>query len=377
MSYSENRKIAIVHEWFDKYAGSERVVEQLLEVFPNADLFALVDFLPAGERSFIKDKPVKTTFIQRLPFARKKFRNYLAFFPMAIEQIDLRHYDMVISSSHAVAKGILTNADQLHICYCHSPMRYAWDLYHPYLEEAGLRKGLRAFLAKWVLHYLRLWDQSTTHRVNYFIANSNFVGRRIQNIYGRTYRLIYPPVDTMRFVPSPQRGDYYFAAARMVPYKKLDMIAAAFRKMPDKKLIIVGNGAGLKKVKAAAGSNVTILTALADEQFQQYLTNAKAFVYAAEEDFGIVMAEAQSAGVPVIAYYKGGASEIVQHGRTGILYPQQTEESLMEAVQQFEMTSFDAQMIREEAGRFSIASFKQNIRDYTDACCREFFNLNP
>jgi glycosyltransferase involved in cell wall biosynthesis len=377
MSYSENRKIAIVHEWFDKYAGSERVVEQLLEVFPNADLFALVDFLPAGERSFIKDKPVKTTFIQRLPFARKKFRNYLAFFPMAIEQIDLRHYDMVISSSHAVAKGILTNADQLHICYCHSPMRYAWDLYHPYLEEAGLRKGLRAFLAKWVLHYLRLWDQSTTHRVNYFIANSNFVGRRIQNIYGRTYRLIYPPVDTMRFVPSTQRGDYYFAAARMVPYKKLDMIAAAFRKMPDKKLIIVGNGAGLKKVKAAAGSNVTILTGLSGQQFQEYLTHAKAFVYAAEEDFGIVMAEAQSAGVPVIAYYKGGASEIVQHGRTGILYPQQTEESLMEAVQQFEMTSFDAQMIREEAGRFSIASFKQNIRDYTDACCREFFNLNP
>ena len=377
MSYSENRKIAIVHEWFDKYAGSERVVEQLLEIYPNADLFALVDFLPPGERSFIKDKAVKTTFIQQWPFARKKFRNYLVFFPIAIEQIDLRHYDMVISSSHAVAKGILTNADQLHICYCHSPRRYAWDLYHPYLEEAGLKKGLRAFLAKWVLHYLRLWDQSTHYRVNYFIANSNFVGRRIQNIYGRTYRLIYPPVDTMRFVPSPQRGDYYFAAARMVPYKKLDMIAAAFRRMPDKKLIIVGNGPGLKKVKAAAGPNITIHSGLSGEQFQQYLTNAKAFVYAAEEDFGIVMAESQSAGVPVIAYHKGGAAEIVRHGLTGILYPHQTEESLIEAVQEFEMTSFDAQMIREEAGRFSIDSFKQNIRDYTDACCREFFNLNP
>jgi glycosyltransferase involved in cell wall biosynthesis len=377
MSYSENRKIAIVHEWFDKYAGSERVVEQLLAIFPNADLFALVDFLPPGERSFIKDKTVKTTFIQRWPFARKKFRNYLAFFPMAIEQLDLRDYDIIISSSHAVAKGVLTNADQLHICYCHSPMRYAWDLYHPYLEEAGLKKGLRAFLAKWALHYLRLWDQSTTHRVNYFIANSNFVGRRIQNIYGRTYRLIYPPVDTMRFVPSPQRGDYYFVAARMVPYKKLDMIATAFRSMPDKKLIIVGNGPGLKKVKAVAGSNITIHTGLSGEQFLQFLTNAKAFVYAAEEDFGIVMAEAQSAGVPVIAYHKGGAAEIVHHGRTGILYPHQTEESLMEAVQQFEKTYFDAQVIREEAARFSIASFKQNFRDYTDACCREFFNLNP
>lgn len=377
MSYSENRKIAIVHEWFDKYAGSERVVEQLLDIFPTADLFALVDFLPAGERGFIKDKPVKTTFIQRMPFARKSFRNYLAFFPMAIEQIDLRHYDIIISSSHAVAKGILTNADQLHICYCHSPMRYAWDLYHPYLEEAGLRKGLRAFFAKWVLHYLRLWDQSTAHRVNYFIANSTFVGRRIQNIYGRRYQLIYPPVDTERFMPPPQRGDYYFAAARMVPYKKLDMIAAAFRKMPDKKLIIVGDGAGLKKVKSVAGSNVTIHTALSGDKFQEYLTHAKAFVYAAEEDFGIVMAEAQSAGVPVIAYHKGGASEIVRHGKTGILYPQQTEESLIDAVHQFESMTFDPSTIRGEALRFSVSSFKQKFRDCAEACCREFFNLNP
>ncbi|MBU6157674.1 MAG: glycosyltransferase [Bacteroidetes bacterium] len=376
MSYLANKKIAIVHEWFDSYAGSERVVEQILNLFPQADLFALVDFLKPDQRGFLQNKTVTTTFIQKLPFARKKFRNYLAFFPLAVEQIDLRGYDIVISSSHAVAKGVLTASDQLHICYCHSPMRYAWDLYHQYLEEAGLKKGIKAAFTKFFLHYLRLWDQSNSNRVNYFVANSAYIAARIKNVYQRTAAVIYPPVNTTQFEPASQKADYYFAAARMVPYKKLDLIAEAFSRMPDKKLIIAGSGPELKKVKNKAGSNVTIIPLLSHHSFKKYLTEAKAFVYAAEEDFGIVMAEAQAAGVPVIAFKKGGAAEIVKDGSTGILFDRQSPESLIEGVRRFESAVFDPNAISLHAEQFATEQFAQNFSRYVDACAAEFFNLH-
>jgi glycosyltransferase involved in cell wall biosynthesis len=376
MSYLENKKIAIVHEWFDKYAGSERVVEQVLNLYPQADLFALVDFLPETERTFIKNKPVKTTFIQRLPFAKKKFRNYLGLFPMAVEQIDLRGYDVIISSSHAVAKGVFTTAEQLHICYCHSPMRYAWDLYHQYLEEAGLTKGLRAGFVKWILHYLRMWDQMSSARVNYFIANSNFVAKRIQNIYGRTSKLVYPPVDTERFTHSGTGGDYYFSAARMVPYKKLELIISAFRKMPEKRLILAVTGANGKKIQALSGGNIKVLHQLNHDAFTDLLTGAKGFVYAAEEDFGIVMAEAQAAGVPVIAYQRGGAAEIVKDGLTGVFFGKQTEEEIIDAVRKFETMTFDSGRISAHADRFSVKAFKENFSNYAEECCEDFFKLN-
>jgi glycosyltransferase involved in cell wall biosynthesis len=376
MSYLANKKIAIVHEWFDSYAGSERVVEQLLQIFPDADLFALVDFLKPEQRGFLQNKQVKTTFIQKLPFALKKFRNYLAFFPLAVEQIDLRGYDIVISSSHAVAKGVLTASDQLHICYCHSPMRYAWDLYHQYLEEAGLKKGVKAAFTKLFLHYLRLWDQSNSNRVNYFIANSAYIAARIKNVYQRPAAVIYPPVKTAQFEPASQSGDYYFTAARMVPYKKVDLIAEAFSQMPDKKLIIAGAGPELDKVKKKAGANVTIIPHLSATAFKKYLTEAKAFVYAAEEDFGIVMAEAQAAGIPVIAFKKGGAAEIVKDGLTGILFDQQNPESLIEGVRRFESVIFDAAAISSHAQQFSVEQFAQNFTRYAAACAAEFFNLH-
>jgi glycosyltransferase involved in cell wall biosynthesis len=375
MSYSENKKVAIVHDWFDKYSGAERVIEQILDLYPDADLFALVDFLPENKRSFIKNKSVKTTFIQRLPLARKKFRHYLPFFPLAVDQIDLRGYDIVLSSSHAVVKGVLTNAEQLHICYCHSPMRYIWDLYHDYLEDAGLKKGVKSFFIKWILHRLRIWDYVSSVRVNHFIANSEFIAKRIKNTYQLNSKVIYPPVNTERYVPVQKRKGYYFTAARMVPYKKLALIAAAFRKMPDRQLILATNDEVTGEFIRSVSPNVTVKVNMSSDDFHLHLSEARAFVYAAEEDFGIVMAEAQAAGVPVIAYRKGGASEIVIDGKTGMLYDLQTEASIIEAVQAFEKLNLDSQIISESAQRFSIPSFKENFKDYVEACSKDFFNL--
>ena len=375
MSYLDNKKVAIVHDWFDKYSGAERVIEQILDLYPNADLFALVDFLPQNERAFIKNKQVKTTFIQRLPFARKKFRNYLGFFPLAVDQIDLRGYDIVLSSSHAVVKGVLTHADQLHICYCHSPMRYVWDLYHDYLEDVGLKRGFKAGLVKWILHRIRIWDFVSSARVNYYIANSHYISRRIKNAYQRSSKVIYPPVNTALYVPVESKKSYYFTAARMVPYKKLALIAAAFSKMPDRRLILATNGEVTADFIRSVSPNVSVKVNMSPAEFHKHLTEAKAFVYAAEEDFGIVMAEAQAAGVPVIAYKKGGASEIVIDGQTGILYEHQTEDSIIDAIKNFENQNFDSQKISDAAKRFSIPSFKENFNDYVEACSRDFFNL--
>jgi glycosyltransferase involved in cell wall biosynthesis len=375
MSYLENKKIALVHEWFDTYGGSERVVEQILEVFPNADLFALVDFMPAQHRSFIKNKNVTTTFIQKLPFSRKYFRNYLPLFPIAIEQLDLSAYDIILSSSHAVAKGVLTNGEQLHICYCHSPMRYAWDLYHQYIRDNGLSKGIKGTIVKWVLHKIRVWDQSSVNRVNIYIANSNYIARRIKKIYSRDSFVIHPPSDTITFTPSTTRGDYYFAAARMVPYKKLDLIADAFSKMPDKKLIIAGNGEQLDMIRSKSRENVVIKNRMTHNEFVKHMQEARAFVYAADEDFGIVMAEAQAAGVPVIAYRKGGASDIILDEKTGLFFDEQTPDAIMNAIHKFETISFDPAFISAHARQFSVSAFQEKLRSYVEECCREFYKL--
>ena len=216
-------RIAIVHDWLVVYAGAERVLEQMLACYPDADLFSLVDFLPAGQRDFIRNKLVTTSFIQRLPRARKKYRNYLPFMPLAVEQFDLSGYDLVISSNHAVAKGVLTGPDQLHLCMCHSPIRYAWDLQHQYLREAGLERGIKGWMAKVILHYVRLWDVRTANGVDAFIAISRHIARRIRKVYGRDSTVIYPPVDVADFPLYRDKEDFYVTASRMVPYKKMDL----------------------------------------------------------------------------------------------------------------------------------------------------------
>jgi glycosyltransferase involved in cell wall biosynthesis len=369
------RRIAIVHEWFDTYAGSEKVVEQLILMYPQADVFACVDFLPPEGRAFLHGKRVQTSFIQRLPFARKRFRSYLPLMPLAMEQLDLSAYDLVLSSSHAVAKGVITGPHQLHISYVHSPMRYAWDLQHQYLAEAGLTQGLKSAVARASLHYLRLWDLRTAPGVDEFVANSAFIGRRIRKVYGRDSQVVFPPVDVERFpIPQPghQRGGHYLTASRMVPYKRMPMIVEAFRRMPQRKLVVIGDGPEMARTRAQAGPNVEFLGYAAQDVMLQQMQSARAFVFAAEEDFGITPVEAQACGTPVIAYGRGGSLETVNGigaGRrwtgepTGLFFDAQTPDSLMAAVERFEALSepISAQACRAHAERFSIAAFRERM----------------
>lgn len=305
-------KVAIVCEWLTTYAGTERVTEQILNVFPNADLFAVVDFLPSDERACIKNKKVTTTFIQHMPRAKKKYRSYLPVMPIAIEQLDLSSYDLIISNSHCVAKGVITGPDQIHLSYVESPIRYAWDLQHQYLRESGLNHGIKGKIAKVILHYMRIWDTRTSNGVDYFIGNSHFIAKRIWKCYRRRADVIYPPVDVNDFTFCGIKENFYVTVSRMVPYKKMDLIVEAFTAMHDKKLVVIGTGPDFDKIKEKAGPNVQLLGFQPFEILQKHLQRAKAFVFAAEEDFGIAPVEAQACGTPVIAYGKGGALETIQ-----------------------------------------------------------------
>jgi len=367
-------KVAIVHDWLVAYAGAERVLEEIINCYPDADLFSVVDFIPKNERGFLKNKPVKTSFIQKLPFAKKKYRTYLPFMPLAVEQFDLSGYDIVISSSHAVAKGVITGPDQLHISYVHSPMRYAWDLQHQYLKETGLVRGLQGWLAKRELHKLRMWDLRTANGVDHFLANSRFIARRIWKMYRREATVIYPPVDVDSFTLCEQKEDFFLTASRMVPYKKIDLIAEAFSLMPDKRLYIIGDGPDFDKVKSKAGANVELLGYQPFEVLRNYMQRAKAFVFAAEEDFGIVPVEAQACGTPVIAYGKGGALETVTEGETGLFFDAQTPSSIIEAVKRFEdmKDRFIPSKIREKTLRFSKDRFRQEFSSFVNDAWESF-----
>ena len=360
-------KVAVVCDWLVTYAGAERVLEQILEIYPEADLFAVVDFIKPEERGFIKNKPVTTTFIQNLPKAKTKYRSYLPFMPIAIEQLDVSAYDLVISSSHCVAKGILTGPNQIHISYVHSPIRYAWDLQHQYLRESGLDHGLKGQVAKAVLHYMRMWDMRTSNGVDYFIANSQFIAKRIWKCYRRKAEVIYPPVDIDSFSFCDTKEDYYITASRMVPYKKIDIIVEAFTKMPDKKLIVIGTGPDFEKIKAKAGPNVQMMGYQSNEVLREKMQKAKAFVFAAEEDFGIVPVEAQACGTPVIAYGKGGVLETVkgldQCNSTGVFFYTQTMEAIIKAINVFEHKgrSIQPQYCRKNSERFSKQIFREKF----------------
>lgn len=365
-------KIAIVHDWLVTYAGAERVLEQLLLLFPQADLFSVVDFLPDGQRGFLQGKRASTTFIQDLPFSRTKYRQYLPLMPLAIEQLDLSQYDLVLSSSHAVAKGVLTGPDQLHICLCYSPIRYAWDLQHQYLQESGLAKGMKGWLAKLLLHYVRIWDYRTANGVDQFIAISHFIARRIRKVYGRESTVIYPPVDVERFSLHEAKDDYYVTASRMVPYKRIDLIVEAFTQMPDKRLVVIGDGPEMAKIKALAGPNIQLLGQQPFEVLLHHLHHAKAFIFAAEEDFGIAPLEAQACGTPVIAYGKGGALETIRGPETnrpsGIFFPEQQCASLLQAIRHFEEDSagITAAHCRENALRFATAQFSSTFAAFVE-----------
>jgi len=373
-------KIAIIHDWLVTYAGAERVLEQMLHVYPDADLFSMVDFLKEGEREFILNKPVKTSFIQNLPFAKTKYRNYLPLMPLAVEQFDLSGYDLVISSSHAVAKGVITGPDQLHICMCYSPIRYAWDLQHQYLRESGLDKGLKGMLAKWSLHKIRIWDYRTSNGVDYFIAISGFIERRIQKVYRRNSVIIYPPVYVQDFQSlGVVKEGFYFTSSRMVPYKRIDLIVETFTQLhPDKRLIVVGDGPDFNKIKSIAGSNVTLLGYQNFNILKEHLAKAKAFVFAAEEDFGIAPLEAQASGTPVIAFGKGGALETIKGldspFPTGVFFKEQTIGSLSAAITFFEdnQALINSEECVRNAQRFSDGRFRDEFKIFVDMKYQEW-----
>ncbi|WP_128548438.1 glycosyltransferase family 4 protein [Larkinella soli] len=369
-----DNKIAVVHEWLVTFAGSERVVEQILNVYPDSDLYTLVDFLPEQQRPLVRSKRARTSFIQRLPWAKSKYRTYLPLMPLAVEQFDLSGYELVLSSSHAVAKGVLTGPNQLHICYCHSPMRYAWDLYHQYLTEGGLRSGVSGLLARLILHYIRLWDYQSAQRVDHFVANSRYIARRIKKVYGREAHVIYPPVNTAQFAPGARREEYYLTASRMVPYKKINLIVEAFAAMPDKRLVVVGDGPDFEKIKRLATRNVELVGYQPEDSLSRYMREAKAFIFAAEEDFGITPVEAQACGTPVLAFGRGGVLESVVDGKTGLFFDRQEAVSLTECVKRFERTAdrFDPVSISRHAQKFSNENFRLEFERFIKARLQEW-----
>ncbi|MGC4089028.1 MAG: glycosyltransferase family 4 protein [Polyangiaceae bacterium] len=372
-------QLALIHEWFSTLAGSEKVIEQVCALYPQADLFAVyADPALVSRTEFLKQRRLRTSFIQELPRAERSFRSYLLLMPLAVEQFDLSSYDVVLSSSHAVAKGVLTGPDQLHISYVHSPIRYAWDLQHQYLRETGLDRGVKSWLARSMLHAMRIWDYRTAAGVDHFLANSQFIARRIRKVYGRHADVIYPPVDVAAFPLGEQREDFYLAASRFVPYKKMDLIVEAFSATPERRLVVVGDGTEFARVKAKAGPNVELLGYQPHAVLADLMRRARAFVFAAEEDFGITPIEAQAAGAPVIAFGKGGALETIRghdsDAPTGVFFPRQDVVSLLEALATFEARrdDFEPQRCHENALRFSNQRFRDQFSSYVTARLEEF-----
>ncbi|TVQ10575.1 MAG: glycosyltransferase family 4 protein [Leptolyngbya sp. DLM2.Bin27] len=338
----------------------------MLAVCPQADLFSLVKFLEPEAASLVPPGTnVQTSFIQNLPWARRHFRQYLPLMPLAVEQFDLSAYDLVLSSNHAVAKGVITRPHQLHVSYMHTPIRYAWDLQQQYLEQAGLTSGVKSALTRLILHYLRLWDLAAAHRVDCFVANSRYVARRIWKTYRRPATVIYPPVAIDRFRWQQPRDDFYLTVSRCVPYKRVDLTVAAFNQL-GLPLVVIGDGPALETLQKLAKANITFLRNPADAVVSDYLERCRGFIFPAEEDFGITVVEAQAAGAPVIAYGKGGCGETVVEGKTGVLFHRQSVDHLVQAVQHFDQcrAEFAPEPIRQWAETFSEPRFCQELTVY-------------
>ena len=352
-------KVAIVHDWLTVYGGAESIIRILHDLFPEAPIYTSVYDRDNMPEDFSK-MDIRTSFLQKMPFAKKKYTSYLQLMPKAFESFDLSDYDLVISSSTCCAKGVKTRKDTFHICYCNTPMRYAWDFYDEYVSG-------KSFLARkyigMVMPGIRKWDKMSSERVDSFIANSNNVAERIKRHYGRESHVIYPPVRTSMFTPADTNEGFYFTVSRLVPYKKIDLIAEAFTKM-NKPLYVIGGGSEFDKIKALSGDSVQLLGRLSDEEVLSYMQRCKAFLFPGEEDFGITPVEAQACGKPVIAFGKGGATETVIDGVSGVFFKEQTVDAVCEAVERFENTVFDKTKITENAARFSEERFRKELYDY-------------
>jgi glycosyltransferase involved in cell wall biosynthesis len=364
-------RIALVHDWFPRYRGGERVVESMLGLFPEADVFTLFDFLTQAERDdHFGGKKFTVSALNSWPLARRSYRHLFFLCPFFIEQFNVTEHDGVISSSAAFARGVITRPDQPHLCYVHSPIRYAWDQQFEYLDQAGLRLGPKGLLFRWMLHRIRIWDVRTAFGPDLMAANSTYVRERMRRIYGRDALVIYPPfeVDNMPFCE--HKDDYYVVASFLVPYKRIDLIVRAFNAMPNRRLLVVGEGQQARELKAMAGPNITFTGYLSRTAFLDTIAQAKAFIFAACEDFGIVMAEAQVCGTPLIAFGRGGARDIVRTSEdgvapTGLLFGRQTTEAVIAAVEAFEAGNGEIapEACRENAMRFSEARFHREFND--------------
>lgn len=359
--------LALVYDWLVTIGGGEKTLTAILEAFP-APIYTLVHDRKKLSKTSFAQAEIHSSFLQKIPFATAYYRYLLPFFPLAIEQFDLTDYEVVLSISHAVAKGVLTHPQQLHLCYCLTPMRYAWDLTHQYL--AGL-SGLQKVMARLTLHRMRNWDSAAVNRVDHFAAISHHVACRIKKTYGREAEVIYPPVDVEKIPFSEKKEEFFLTVSRMVPYKKIDLIAEAFTGS-DKKLLIIGDGPEMKKVQEKAGKNVEILGYQPDEIVYDYMRRSKGFVFAAEEDFGLVPLEAQAAGTPVIALGRGAALETVIDQQTGIFFSAQTTVSLRDALNRFDRVEFNPRIVRENALRFNKERFQKEMRDFVKRKQEEF-----
>jgi glycosyltransferase involved in cell wall biosynthesis len=376
-------RVAIVHDWLDTWGGAELALSELLTLYRGADLFTLVDFMSPEDRARLGPHAIRTSFIQRLPFSRTAFRRYLPLFPRAIERFDLAGYDLVLSSSHAIAKGVRTTPAQLHICYCYTPMRYAWDLRDQYLRQAGLDGGLKGRGVRIALARLRAWDRGASQRVSHFVAISHTIAERIRLCYGRESTVIFPPVVAPPSEPDAPRGAAYITVSRLVPYKRVDLIVAAFRLLPDRELVVIGEGPERTRVEAVAGPNVTILGRTSDAERDKWLASARAFVFAAEEDFGIAPLEAQARGTPVIAYGRGGSLETIwgldTAAPTGVLFAEQSPEGIAAGIRAYEANAprITADACRENAARFSVERFRREFAAFVAARRADFVHQVP
>lgn len=365
-------RVAIVHDWLYVVGGAERVLAEMIKCFPEADVFTLFDFLTPKDRASLGIQSVKTSFLQRLPGVRRRHTNFLPLMPYAIEQFDFSSYDLVISSSYAVAKGIITGPNQVHVSYVHSPMRYAWDLQATYMSRSNFGK-LKEIVARFLLHHIRIWDSRTGNGPDVMLANSHFVARRIKKIYGRQASVLFPPVDLPTNPIASVRGDYFLAASRLVPYKNIEQIVRGFALTPDLRLVVAGDGPELAKLKSIATSNVSFTGFIETPKLRQLMASARAFVFAAEEDFGIVPVEAQSEGTPVIAYGRGGCLETVVPGQTGIFFYEQTPEAISQAVKTFikQEKAFSSDICKAQAANFSSVRFRQQFTAVVDRALAE------
>lgn len=367
-------KTAIVHDLVLASGGADSTLESIVRLFPSP-IFTLIANYDKIKKSNFKDFIIQDSFIQRLPWGLKKYRSYLPLYPLAIEQFNLEDYDIILSSSFIVAKGAVTTPEQLHICYLHNPIRAAWELYHRFLTYSSNNRGVKAFITRIICHYLRNWDVVSANRVDYFIANSTYTADRIKKLYRRDSVVIYPPVDVDLFTVEEFKENFYVTASRLVYHKRMDLIVKAFNTMPEKRLIVIGDGPELKNLRKLASPNVEILGYQTNGQLVNYLQNARAFIFAAHEDFGIAPIEAMSCGTPVIAFGRGGCSETVIHGKTGLLFAEQTIEDIVRCVNEFEsgLHVFNPKFISAHAQKFSRQRFEAEYRQFVEEKTQEFF----